>query len=126
MDSFIPSQGHVLIKLFKRADKTKGGLVIVRNDKDADKDTNLAEVVAVPESDKPAKYPVGNVVLIRVFAGAWIDPDIMPDQEYVYRVIGDDEILGKFNREEKKVPLEVTDPSGLGIMTPSMVSPHGA
>lgn len=95
---FEPSDGHILIKLFKRPTETKSKLVIVRNDKDADKDTNLAEVVAVPSK---CKYAVKEVVLIRVFAGAWIDPEIMPDQEYVYRVISEDEVLGKFPEEQQ-------------------------
>lgn len=116
---FEPSDGHILIKLFKRAEQSKGGLLIVRNDKDADKDTNLAEVVAVPSK---CKYEVKDVVLIRVFAGAWIDPEIMPDQEYVYRVISDDEVLGKFP-EEKKPEMEVVSPHGVDpLMVP--VSPH--
>lgn len=117
---FEPSDGHILVKLFKRADKTKGGLVIVRQDKDADKDTNLAEVVAV---NGKCKYAVKDVVLIRVFAGAWIDPEIMPDQEYVYRVISDDEVLGKFPEEEQKPEMEVLSPTGLDIL-PAPVSPH--
>lgn len=118
---FEPSDGHILIKLFKRPEKSKGGIVIVRNDKDADKDTNLAEVVAVPVSDKPAKYPVGDVVLIRVFAGAWIDPEIMPDQEYVYRVVSDDEILGKFLYGEDP-KLDVVSPEILPLPVNPSVS----
>jgi co-chaperonin GroES (HSP10) len=117
---FEPSDGHILIKLFKRSEKSRGGILIVRNDKDADKDTNLAEVVAVHDK---SKYAVKDVVLVRVFAGAWIDPEIMPDQEYVYRVISDDEILGKFPEEEQKTEMEVLSPNGLGILPPP-VSPH--
>jgi co-chaperonin GroES (HSP10) len=98
---FTPNEGQLLIKLFKRKEKTAGGIVIVRNDKDADKDTNLAEVVAVPAEFK--KYKVQDVVLIRVFAGAWVDPEIMPDQEYVYRVIQDSEVLGKIEQVEEPV-----------------------
>lgn len=107
---FEPNEGQVLIKLFKRPDTSKGGIMIVRNDKDADKDTNLAEIVSVP---KECKYAAKDVVLIRVFAGAWVDPDIMPDKEYVYRVISLDEILGKFPEEKTEV---LEDLNGLSLV----------
>lgn len=91
---FVPSEGQILIKLYKRPEASKGGIVIVRNDKDADKDTNLAEIVAISPEEK--KLAVGDVILIRVFAGAWVDPDILPHAEFVYRVIQDNDVLGKF------------------------------
>lgn len=87
-----PVQGRVFIKVEKLAEQTKSGIKLVKQGAEWQNETLLAEIVN--KHDKDADIEVGQVVLIRGDAGRWVDPELVGDRDYTYRIIDKDEIIG--------------------------------
>lgn len=96
-----PVANRVFIKLEKFGDTTKSGLKIVREGQQWQENTVLAEIMAKNEADK--EIEVGQVVIIRGDAGRWIDPELVEDNEFVYRIIDKEEIIAVVTQK----PVEV-------------------
>lgn len=87
-----PVSGKLLIKIEKLADQTKSGIKLVKTGAEWQNETLLAEIVAKPEDNHDVE--VGQVVVVRGDAGRWIDPELVEDREYTYRIIEKDEVIG--------------------------------
>ena len=95
-----PVLGKVLVKIAKDAGETKSGIKLVRQGEIWHNETALAEIVQI--HPKEQEITVGQVVVIAGSAGRWIDPELVNDDEFLYRMIDKDEIIGV---AEEELPL---------------------
>jgi co-chaperonin GroES (HSP10) len=73
--------------------KTRSGLVIVRKKQEWQEETLQARVVSVgPELSYKEILP-GMEVIIAGHAGKWVDPYLTPDQDSMFRIIDQDEVV---------------------------------
>jgi co-chaperonin GroES (HSP10) len=95
--NIMPVKGKLLVKVNKKSDETKSGLKLVRQGEVWQEETILAEVINKPVENKDVE--IGDVVIIRGDAGRWIDPVLVEDNDYIYRIIDEEEIIAKVNKE---------------------------
>lgn len=87
-----PTAGKVFVKLEHKKDTTASGIKIVNTRKhEWEENTVLAEIVGKHPDDRD--YEVGQVAVIRGEAGRWIDPSLVEDDEFTYRIIDKEEII---------------------------------
>jgi co-chaperonin GroES (HSP10) len=108
---FRPINDHLLIRLQKIKDETKSGLKLVQSKEDWQHETIIAEVMAITAEEKDVK--VGDIVVIRGDAGRWIDPGLVDDNEFTYRLIDKNEVLSIVVK--KAADLTETPPELLGL-----------
>lgn len=98
-----PVSGKLLIKIEKLGEETKSGIKLVKQGPEWQNETLLAEVMAKPDDNKEVE--AGQVILIRGDAGRWIDPELVEDRDYTYRIIDKEEIIAVVEQVES--PLQV-------------------
>lgn len=92
-----PVGGKVLIKIEKQADQTKSGIKLVKQGPEWNNETLLAEIVSKNEKDN--EIEIGQIAVIRGDAGRWIDPELVEDREFTYRIIDKEEIIAIVNQQ---------------------------
>jgi len=92
-----PVKGKVLIKLEGIKSETKSGIKLVNTKETWQNETLLAEIVGKHADNHDVE--IGEVVVVRGDAGRWIDPELMQDDDYIYRIIDEEEIIGVVNQE---------------------------
>lgn len=87
-----PTAGKVFVKLEHKKDTTASGIKIVNTRKhEWEENTVLAEIVGKHPDDQ--EIEVGQIAIIRGEAGRWIDPTLVEDDEFTYRIIDKEEII---------------------------------
>lgn len=90
-----PKRGHVLIRI-KEFAKEQNGILVIHNKFKDEEPILFAEVVSVGPGVDQAE--TGDEVLIRGYAGKWVDKDIFGD-EFTYRIMEEDELLARIDRK---------------------------
>lgn len=89
----MPIGNKILIKLVPETE-SKSGLKLVRNKKEWQEETVVAEVIVLGrESDLDFELKEGTHIIIAGHAGKWIDPGLTPDGNFIYRIIEQDEVI---------------------------------
>jgi co-chaperonin GroES (HSP10) len=92
-----PVKGKLLIKLETLKGETKSGIKLVNSKETWENETILAEIVSKHEDNRDVE--VGDVIVICGHAGKWIDPELMQDYDYTYRIIEESEVIAIANQE---------------------------
>lgn len=87
-----PVGSKLYVKILQE-DTTKSGLVVVRKKQEWQEETLTAMVCSTGPDLSYKEITPGMEVIIAGHAGKWIDPNLTPDPDSIYRIIDQDDVI---------------------------------
>lgn len=87
-----PLGTKLYVKVFRET-QTKSGLVIVHKKEEWQDETLQALICEVGSGCSYPELKPGVIVIVPGHAGKWIDPELTPDSDAVYRMIDQEEVV---------------------------------